>query len=397
MPVLDSGAIDALVERVRERAAEAEELRRLPEPTIVEAERAGLLDLVTPPAHGGRGGGLRELADITRRLAHGCASSAWTLSFLSMHNWLLSRFPERAQGEFWRDRSFVMAPAPLAPGGTAEPVEGGLRVTGEWAWATGVMHADWVIVHVVVDAASADIRFAALPAEEVTIHDIWHTAGMRGTGSNTVVVSGGFVPHHRTVSTADFMAARPGPPDPSYALGGYPVIPVLCLMAAAPALGSAERCVEIVAGELGERVLAYTLGERQADKPAAQVRIAAALARVRAARAYWDDAIGHLESRMAGGGRAHDRRASRVAAGGDRHGARGTRGDRRSGRRRRCLGVLRAASVAAVSARRQHAEGPRDLRLGPHDGARRPGGDRSRSRCHADALTPWAINTTPVG
>jgi alkylation response protein AidB-like acyl-CoA dehydrogenase len=291
--------VDAMAVRSRGRTEGAEELRRLADVVVDEAAGAGIFSMVTPGEHGGGGGSVHDLGDLARRLAHGCTSTAWTLTFLAMHNWLLARFPLPLHGELWADRPYALAPAPLAPGGTAQVVDGGVRLSGRWEWATGVMHADWVIVHAMVDPAELDMRFAALPIDDVVVHDVWHTAGMRATGSNTVELVDAFVPEHRLVSSFDFMAA--GGVLDGYPLAAYPVIPVLALVAAAPALGAAERSVELATERMRDRVLAYTLGERQADAGPARARLAAALGQIRMARDRWEAALGSLDEAVAAG------------------------------------------------------------------------------------------------
>jgi hypothetical protein len=64
------------------RASEAERRRRLPDETIAEAAAAGVFSMLVPATHGGAGLGLASVAQATRTLAHGCVSSAWTLSVL---------------------------------------------------------------------------------------------------------------------------------------------------------------------------------------------------------------------------------------------------------------------------------------------------------------------------
>ena len=39
-----------------------------------------------------------------------------------------------------------------------------------------------------------------LPASDYVINDVWDTVGLRGTGSNDIVVDGAFVPAHRSLS-----------------------------------------------------------------------------------------------------------------------------------------------------------------------------------------------------
>lgn len=305
---------EKLVDDLTERAAEAEALRRLPDATVQAAVDAELFAMVVPPSLGGLGLGLDTLAQSTRILATGCPASAWTLSFLVMHSWLLTRLPAEAHPDLFGEHGYALAPAPLNPTGTATPVEGGYRLTGRWEWATGVEHADWVLVHAIVDRPDElATAFLVVPRAEATVEDVWHTMGMRATGSNAVSVTDVFVPEHRTIARGDLMEGGPTVADDPMA--GYPVVAVLALIAAAPALGAAEAAVELFRRRLNDRVLAYTLGDKQADQPAARVRLAIAMSEVRAARAVWEQALGALTAAAAAGAPSvEDRMDARLAA-----------------------------------------------------------------------------------
>lgn len=292
---------ESMVDPLRGRALAAERLRQLPDETVDEAAEAGFFRALMPTELGGGQAGLDAVANATRVLAHGCVSSAWTLSFITLHNWLISRGSAELHHEVFGDRGEARMPCPLAPGGSAEPVDGGYVISGRWEWATAVQHADWVMVHAFVDNPSMiETRFAIAPIDAVTVDDVWHTSGMRGTGSNTVVFDEVFVPAARTFSSEEFRSTRP----PGAALSDdpmlrHPVTPVLCLMAAAPALGGAEAAVDLLREQGRNRVLAYSLGDRQAEQQAAQVRLADALATVRAARLVWQEAIDELTAAVA--------------------------------------------------------------------------------------------------
>ena len=297
----------AMSERLTDRAAEAEDLRRLPDATIDDAVDAGLFAMVVPTSLGGQGLGLDTLAHSTRILAHGCPASAWTLSFLVMHSWLLTRFPAEARAElFSAERPWALTPAPLAPTGTLRAVDGGYRLSGRWEWATGVCHADWVMVHAVIDGrppgsdAGSELvtSFAVVPRSEVEVDDVWFTSGMRATGSNTVRIDDVFVPEHRTLAATTWMAA--GAPLDGDGMAGLAVLPVLALVAAAPALGAAEAAVDLFRERMAERVLAYTLGDHQRDQPAAQVRLATAMSDLTSARARWEAALSDVMAAAAG-------------------------------------------------------------------------------------------------
>ena len=290
---------EALVPGLDARAEEGEALRRLPEATMCDAREAGLLQAFVPTSLGGHGLGLDALAQGTRSMAHGCPASAWTLSFLMMHGWLLSRFPAAGRAEIFADGPIALAPAPLAPTGSVTVEAGGFRLTGRWEWATGVAHSDWVLVHAIQAEPTFTTLFLVVPRSEVEVEDVWFTSGMRATGSNTIRVTDLFVPDHRTLSARTMLfGADPLDGD---GLAGHPVPSVLALVAAAPALGAAEAAVARFKERLTDRVLAYSPGDRQREQPAAQVRLATALSDLTAARVRWDVAIADLVRACADG------------------------------------------------------------------------------------------------
>jgi alkylation response protein AidB-like acyl-CoA dehydrogenase len=78
------------------------------------------------------------------------------------------------------------------------------------------------------------------------------------------------------------------------------MVPALSLLAAMPALGSAERVADIYAERLGERILAYE-GVTQKDKPLAQARLGEARVRLRALRGLLADTVADVETVVASG------------------------------------------------------------------------------------------------
>lgn len=67
---------EEFISRLAQRAAAAEELRRLPAETVEDFRKSGLADLLLPARYGGRQAEFPEILDPIRRMAHGCASSA---------------------------------------------------------------------------------------------------------------------------------------------------------------------------------------------------------------------------------------------------------------------------------------------------------------------------------
>ncbi|WP_197380683.1 acyl-CoA dehydrogenase [Mycolicibacterium mengxianglii] len=291
------------VGRLAERAQEAEALRRLPAATVADLLETRFTDLLVPARYGGAQACFPEILDPIRRMAHGCASSAWTIGFYTLHNWMLALFDEQAQAEAFATRPFL-APAPLAPTGRGVPADGGIRLSGRWSWATGVMDANWIMVGALCGSDHEIYpALVLLPATEITVDDVWHTDGMCATGSNDVVISDVFVPSHRLVRVADIYAGTaPGAALHDHPTYRWPMVPALSLLAAMPALGSAERVAQVYAERLSERVLAYE-GVIQKDKPIALAHLGEAQVRLRALSALLADTVSTIESAVVAGER----------------------------------------------------------------------------------------------
>jgi GTP cyclohydrolase II len=288
---------DALIPRLRERAEETERIRRIPESTMAELKEAGVFHLLSPQAAGGFGMGLETYVQVVRRLAQGCSSTAWTVGHLIEHVWMLARWPQEVQDEVFATGPAPLAatgPAPLAaatgaPVGVAEKVPGGFSISGRWSFASGVMHSQWALLAV----QHGNVRLQCLvPMSEVELLDVWHTAGLRGTGSNDIRAEKLFVPEHRTLNWALLAAAdNPGShlyQDPIIRL---PMATILNMVAPAAALGSAEYAVELFRERMMVRKVKHTLENRQADSPLAQARFSHVYGLVATARLHWEEAV----------------------------------------------------------------------------------------------------------
>ena len=90
-------AIDDVLPRLRERAAEAEELRRLPDANIADLEEAGFFKLLQPEQWGGLQSDPTIFFEAVRRIASACGSTGWAGGILGVHNWHLAQFDQQAQ------------------------------------------------------------------------------------------------------------------------------------------------------------------------------------------------------------------------------------------------------------------------------------------------------------
>lgn len=137
------------------------------------------------------------------------------------------------------------------------------------------------------------MRVAALPLEDVVIEDTWHTSGMRGTGSNDIVIDKAFVPEHRSFPFEELLEGRaPGTLLSDNTMYRIPLVPYLSYTAAAPALGIGLGALDAFRDYLSERI--SMVGEKHLDKPAAQIRLAEGDIELKAAGALLDSGVKRL-------------------------------------------------------------------------------------------------------
>jgi len=203
----------SLAPALRQRASQCETARRIPDETIDGLRESGLLQLMVPRRFGGAALGFTEIVTTGAELAAACGSSGWVFCVFAGHNWVVGLFPERAQVEVFADPRALTASV-FRYAADVTPVANGYRLlNGNGRFASGVDHADWLIVGVSVNRGSGppEPRMCLVPIADVEIVDDWHTVGMRGTGSRCVRIADAFIPEHRTCSTAELMkGASPG-------------------------------------------------------------------------------------------------------------------------------------------------------------------------------------------
>jgi alkylation response protein AidB-like acyl-CoA dehydrogenase len=293
-------AAHRLVPVLAAHAREAELARQPADAVIAAAREAGLFEMMVPRCYGGAELDLDTFFESVLVLGEGDASAAWVISFCIEHNWMLSQFPEAFQREVFAEATHVLAPAMLSPVGTAQPVPGGYRLDGRWQWATGIVHADWVIAGA-LDREGDHPRplFFALRRDEVIVEDTWHVDGMSGTGSHDVLIADRFVPEHQCVDIIGMMGATgPGSVLHRGPLYSTPMAPILSFAASLPALGQARFVVREYARQLSSRYDRFTL-QRQADNSSRQTRLARAAMEVRAAEALMRSVLAEVMSQRA--------------------------------------------------------------------------------------------------
>ena len=277
-----------LVPTLRERAAKAEELRRLPDETVRDFHDTGLFRMLQPARFGGAEMDYGILIDIDAQIGRACGSSAWVLANLASHHWMLAMWPEQAQHEVWgQSPDALIASGFIFPAGRATAADGGYWLTGRWPFASGIDHSEWVMLGALVHSEREDVepeyRMFLAPKSDLEVIDTWYAAGLRGTGSNDVAAQDVFVPEHRTLAVADSLGGgAPGSvlnPAPVYRL---PILALFSFVVGSAALGIAYGALETFVEVTRSRVASYSRA-KVAGYASVQLKVAEAAALVDAA------------------------------------------------------------------------------------------------------------------
>ena len=245
--------------------------------------------MLQPAALGGAELDFGALVDIGAIIARGCASTAWNVTNLASHHWMLAMFPEEAQDRIWgEDLDALIASSFIFPAGKARRAPGGYLLTGRWSFSSGVDPSAWNMLAGTVEQSgggAADHRVFLLHRSQYEIVDTWRAAGLKGTGSNDVACTEVFVPDGMTVSASDLKGGpTPGASQHRGSLYRLPVFALFPLILSGVALGIAEAAQAGYVGSIRERASKYS-GAKLSELQSTQIRIGNVAARIDIARA----------------------------------------------------------------------------------------------------------------
>jgi 3-hydroxy-9,10-secoandrosta-1,3,5(10)-triene-9,17-dione monooxygenase len=307
-PALDAAEVvdrvKELIPMLKEHAPVNDRERRVA-PEVIEALRAaGVFRVAAPRRHGGLEAGIRSMLDVSSTIAEGDGGAAWVAALSNVNAWTTCLFPEQTVDEIYADGPDAVLSGVLAPNGTAVPVEGGYRVNGTWPYSSASLHADGASVGVFsVDenGDETDQAMVVLRPGDYEVKDTWYVAGMRASGSNTIVVEDLFVPEHRFVSMLPVLTGsniEAHPDSPTYRAA---VAPMLVMVLVGPQLGLARAALDLAVTKASTKALAYTNVEHLTDSVPFQMMVAEAAAAIDTAHLHAYRAADDIEDYAARG------------------------------------------------------------------------------------------------
>lgn len=276
-----------LLPELAARAAEMEEVRRLPADLAAKLAATGAFRMVTPKAFGGLELSPREIVEVTEAAARANASAGWCVMIAATTALNAAYMAPAHAREVYSD-PLTITGGVFAPMGRAVVEGENYRVTGRWQWGSGSANCTWLCGGCTVwengemkrlSSGAPDTRMMVFPASEATLHDTWHVMGLKGTGSGDIEVKDILVPRGRSVSLVADKPREAGP------LFKFPAFGLLALGVSSVALGNARGALDAfhaLATVKKSQGSSKTLSERQTM----QADFARCEAALRAARAY---------------------------------------------------------------------------------------------------------------
>ena len=281
----------ATIAPILERSArESEDAQRLADASVAALREQGFFKLWWPETLGGVGADLVGGIAIVEALADVDTASAWNIGVgASSIGFAAAYLSDDAVNTIFADDRLVIA-GQMAPMGKATRVDGGLRVSGRWAFGSGIRQATWVLGGATLqDGERSEPIDVVAPIAQVTVDEqSWQVMGLSGTGSCDYSMNDVFIPE-------GYWFSFPAPRNlRGCALYDLPVPAQVMELHAGFALGAARRSLREITELAQTKVRAFTKNS-VAQNPTFQRELAEAHARVASTRLYVYDVARRLQ------------------------------------------------------------------------------------------------------
>jgi alkylation response protein AidB-like acyl-CoA dehydrogenase len=188
----------ALHPLIKQEGDEFNRRRELTQPIVNALKQGNFFRMLQPRSISGMELRPSDFARVTEALAAADGSVGWVVCQSNGCSMSAAYLDPRVAKEMFGPIDGILAWGPPGAPFEAEPVEGGYCISGTWRFASGSQNATWLGAHMKVTGRK-EVRTMLFPKSNVTMVDIWHTLGLRGTASNEYVVKDLFVPADHTM------------------------------------------------------------------------------------------------------------------------------------------------------------------------------------------------------
>lgn len=248
---------------------------------------AGVFRINFPRAWGGPQMRVDDQIELVEYVARHDASAGWNVMILVDGGIYATQLGDPATARELYPTMDLATSATAFPVGRAEEVPGGYKLSGRWAFGSGVRDADRAVCGFHRYDADGNVDAGAdgqprlwdvwVPVDRLTIHDTWYTTGLEGTGSADFSVADDVV-----VPASHMLPHVSGPKLDVPPLGRYPLL--IAANQLGVVLGLARHALDEFRGFI-ERAR-NTSSKAAKTEPTTLMALGEAEGHYRAARAY---------------------------------------------------------------------------------------------------------------
>ncbi len=267
-----------IVPVLRANAEWGDRNRRLADESVGAMIDAGVLRMLVPAHYGGYESDMQTIVDVGIALGRGDGSPAFCATAWWAQCWAVAHFPDSVQDEVFASPD-VRICGTLVPNGKGELTKDGVVVSGEWGFNSGAWHSQWKVLSTLVINPAGEIEpvAAVVPMSDLEIVDDWDVAGLRGTGSITLVARDVFIPRERfqwlsEVARQEYGSER-NADSPCYR---GPIVGVLSNINTGKQVGLAQAAREAFFERIHHRPIHHTGYATQAEWPITHLQVAEA-------------------------------------------------------------------------------------------------------------------------
>lgn len=276
------------------KADEHEERGELSQEVVDKLTALGIFYMAGPRRIGGLAQSSRSMARVAAELAKGCPSTAWVYTIYNSCLWLASKLPAPIQAKMFAD-GIPLICSPQNGMGQLIADGDGYRLTGRWSYATGSHHAAWTMVPVLSPEQLP--MLAVMPMTDVELDYTWQVAGMKGTGSDTVVATDAYVPSELLAAFSDIAVSPPATVDIAVRVASdyWVNYPILRAKALGVLVGCAEGLLEVIVAKSGGPII-YSAYAHKSDSAAYHAAIGEAATQIHVARRLVENSCARIDA-----------------------------------------------------------------------------------------------------
>jgi alkylation response protein AidB-like acyl-CoA dehydrogenase len=250
---------------------------RLADEVVDAMTGAGVFRMLVPTQYGGYECDMQTILDVDISLSRADGAAGFCATAWWAQCWAVAHFPDSVQDEVFASPD-VRICGTLVPNGKGEITQDGVVVSGEWGFNSGAWHSQWKVLSTFALNPAGEIEpmAAVVPMSELEIVDDWDVAGLRGTGSVTLVARDVFIPRERyqwisQVVRQEYDSER----NANSPLYRGPIVGVLSAVNTGEKIGLAHAAREAFFERMQGRIVPHT-PYAQAEWPLTHVQVAEA-------------------------------------------------------------------------------------------------------------------------